>query len=195
MKKSGKNYRSQLGMSKSAAEQIILATLVGEWVRDQYHPRGLNDAISTAHWAIDSVWGGDQSLSFLQSQAAAREAFKQRLITDAYDPMRPENIVYAATVSELLLTGVISPDSLESYWHLDREIHLVVSDARSPTIPEWTRNAVSLYRWSKEHEDAEREAFEFQHSMCASGFPAFDEQVAELTDGRRVIALRSMSRG
>jgi len=45
MKKSGKNYKSQLGMSKSAAEKIIIAGLVGEWVRDQYHPREFSDAI------------------------------------------------------------------------------------------------------------------------------------------------------
>jgi hypothetical protein len=80
MKKSGKNYRSQLGMSKSAAEKIILAGLVGEWVRDQYHPRELGDAIWSAEWAVERVWNiNEYSLSFLQWQAAARELFKHGL--------------------------------------------------------------------------------------------------------------------
>jgi hypothetical protein len=181
MKKSGKNYTSQLGMSKSAAEEIILATLVGEWVRDQYHPRELSDAISSAHWAVTSVWGGgDQSLSFLQWQAAARSAFKQRIITDAFDPTKRSSIVYAATVSELLLTGIISPDLLNEYGY--RNIHQMVADAVSPTIAEWVKNAVQLYRRSEEREDAEREAFDFRRSMLVSSFPGFDEQVAELTN-------------
>jgi hypothetical protein len=34
-------------MSKSVAEKIIIAGLVGEWVREKYHPRELGEAMRT----------------------------------------------------------------------------------------------------------------------------------------------------
>jgi hypothetical protein len=182
MSKSGKNYRNQLGMSKSQAEQIILATLVGEWVRDQYHPRELSEAINSAQIAIHWAWNSNPATGFLQWQSAARELFKAQIIKDSFDPTKPENIVLAATVSELILCGDIEPTSLK--WSNDRvlqEIRQAVNDAAAPTIPEWIKEAVALYR----HAEVIREIppWERTHKSRVS------EPVAETHDEDRAALL------
>jgi len=107
MKKSGKNYRSQLGMAKSAAEQIILATLVGEWIREDYIPSKLNAVVQNAEDAIADAWRDDPTINFLQWQTSAREIFEEQNGCDAIRDSRetPRNIIFAEMASAMILPG------------------------------------------------------------------------------------------
>jgi len=77
--------------------------------------------------------------------------------------------------------------SFDRYYKTHQEIRQAVADGVAPTIAEWVKNVVQLYREEKERQDAEREAFEERQRE------AFEERKREHLQWREKLATnRSM---
>jgi hypothetical protein len=159
MKKSGKNYHKQLGMSKGVAEKIIVAGLLAKWTREQYRPDDIIETGYTARNAVSRTFAG--KISFLQWQANAQATFSEQIAKDTFDPNAPKNVVFASVLAELLQTGAFDVDNV-NYCHEPhfKQVHKAVTSGHAESVPVWVQGALSAYRQARLQEklaDEERE--------------------------------------
>jgi hypothetical protein len=136
MSTSIKNFK--LGMPKATAEKIILAQIMGDWVRDQYNPLEYDKVLHEAENAIWKTWNFGAGLTFLQWLELARKAFAKNI---AYDHEAPENVVYREVFSRLTLTGAITLDRSD---HI-REVQHAVNQTAQDNLAEWIEGAIAMY--------------------------------------------------